>query len=157
MYWLSDSYAEKKFILMKGKKVHLCFFTRNTLSPFWLVVVYIAWMWRAATRKLTFNKEKDRSNKCEVFGFSNWRLLENLNVKILGDHKINVGSESIDSGSKIFLALESMAYFCNILNLFSPRGEILKNEYEFTLNLVQISSLWFSNMFFLSEFSVAHD
>lgn len=81
------------------------FFTRNTLSPFWLMVVYIAWLWRGATRKLTFNKEKDRSNKCEVFGFSNWRLLENLNVKILGDHKINVGSESIDSGSKIFLAL----------------------------------------------------
>lgn len=81
------------------------FFIWNILLLFWLVVVYIVWMWGDVIRKLIFNKEKDCSNKCEVFGFSNWSLLENLNVKILGDYKINVGFEFIDSGLKIFLVL----------------------------------------------------
>lgn len=120
------------------------FFTRNTLSPFWLVVVYIAWMWRDATRKLTFNKEKDRSNKCEVFGFSNWRLLENLNVKILGDHKINVGSESIDSASKIFFGFRSQwPIFVTYWICFLPGGRNSKKKWiriyiEFGTDLIPV-------------------
>lgn len=144
----------KKIILMRGKKVNSCFShkTHGRHSEKRLVVVKIAWIWKGAIRKHLTKKKavaiKARFSVLKSFA----KKIEYGNLK---------GSENWcwSQTHRIFWAIGVNGLFWgNILNLYFPGGEILKNEYEFTLNLVQISSIWISNMLLISsEFSISYD